>query len=419
MSSYDSDDSDYSEYESNVHLGLPDGGPIADSDHPVIEISRIGGQPSFPRLRSLPNPSSNLCKNCNGSMQMMIQIFAPYPDSVNDRVLFFFACSRVACQKKEGSVRAFRCLSRNEKWARKLEKLKQRDQEKKKKQVEDENKAKEEAKSNPFTSHKPNPFNQSSQGGGAFGADSSDSDHDEEEQPRFKKIIDSDSEEEGSDEDEELEAELAKLEISDGGAAPTKLSWPTQPSYTSQYIATTPEVIPKQSSEKPLKIEEVNQTLSAGPNSELEEFERSMGNGMDQAFEHFVKRISHEPQQCIRYDLGGVPMMYTNRDEVYKKLYGSGNSYDASKVPRCAQCGSKRVFECQVTPNIINLCNTSTETDDKQKEELQDNKSADMEWGTILLFVCENDCCLDPANKDTQKEAREQWVEELTYVQWE
>lgn len=379
---------------------------------------------------------------------MLIQIFAPYPDSVNDRVLFFFACSRVACQKKDGSVRAFRCLSRNEKWAKKLERLKQKDQEKKKKQIEEEEKAKEEAKSNPFTvclaflnttlhtntkqSHKPNPFNQSKQGGGAFGADSSDSE--QEEQPRFKKIIVSDSEEDESDEDSELEAELAKLEIVDGGVAPTKQSWPTQPSYSSHYVATTPEVIPKQSNEKPMEIEEVNQTLSAGPNNELEEFEKSMGNGMDEAFEHFIKCVSHEPQQCIRYDLGGMPLMYTNRDGVYKELFRGGNHYDASKVPRCEQCGSKRVFECQVTPNIINLCNNSTQStasaaqsDDERKKELQDtleNKSAgsgkaDMEWGTILLYVCENDCCLDPATKDKSKEGREQWIEELTYIQWE
>lgn len=45
MSAYDSDDSDYSDYESTVHLGLPDGGPLTKSDHSVIEVSRIGGQP--------------------------------------------------------------------------------------------------------------------------------------------------------------------------------------------------------------------------------------------------------------------------------------------------------------------------------------------------------------------------------------
>ena len=84
-------------------------------------------------------------------MQLLIQIFAPYPDSVNDRVLYFFACSRATCQKKEGSVRAYRCLSRNERWARKLERLKEKEKERKKRALEEENKAKEAAKSNPFT----------------------------------------------------------------------------------------------------------------------------------------------------------------------------------------------------------------------------------------------------------------------------
>ncbi|TIB80127.1 hypothetical protein E3Q22_02065 [Wallemia mellicola] len=431
MSVYDSDDSEFSDYESNVHLGLPDGGPISDLDDKTIEISRIGGQPSFPRLRNLPSTSSNLCKVCNNNMELLLQIFAPYPDSVNDRVLFFFACSRASCQKKDGSVRAFRCLSRNEKWARKLAKLKQRDQEKKKKQAEEDKKAKEQATTNPFTAGKSNPFSQTT---GAFGADDSDSES-EEEQPRFKKIIESDSEESSEDEDEGLEAELAKLEISDGGVAPTKQYWPEQPSYATQYIATTPEVIPKPSKDSKVKIEDVKQTLQgAGGNSELEEFEKSMGNGMDEAFEHFIKHVNYEPQQCIRYELGGTPLAYTNKDGVYKKLFGGANeasvaNYDTAKLPRCETCGSKRVFECQITPNIINLCNNTTQnnnlSEEERKKELEEalagkskgSTKADMEWGTIMLFVCENDCCLESGSQS--KEAREQWIEELAYVQWE
>ena len=43
--SYDSDDSSISEFESNVHLGIPDGTPVSKSDSDMVEISRIGGQP--------------------------------------------------------------------------------------------------------------------------------------------------------------------------------------------------------------------------------------------------------------------------------------------------------------------------------------------------------------------------------------
>ena len=53
MSLYDSDDSEFSDYESNVHLGLPDGGPISDLDDKTIEISRIGGQPVRPSFCKL------------------------------------------------------------------------------------------------------------------------------------------------------------------------------------------------------------------------------------------------------------------------------------------------------------------------------------------------------------------------------
>ena len=159
-----------------------------------------------------------------------------------------------------------------------------------------------------------------------------------------------------------------------------------------------------------------------------------MGNGVDEAFEHFIKHVNYEPQQCIRYELGGTPLAYTNKDDIYKKLFGGANeaslsNYDTAKLPRCETCGSKRVFECQITPNIINLCNNTTQnnnlSEEERKKELEEalagkakgSTKADMEWGTIMLFVCENDCCLESGSQT--KEAREQWIEELAYVQWE
>ncbi len=38
-----------------------------------------------------------------------------------------------------------------------------------------------------------------------------------------------------------------------------------------------------------------------------------------------------------------------------------------------------------------------------------------MEWGTVLVFSCEKDCCLSPDNKEKQ----DAWREELALVQWD
>jgi len=96
--------------------------------------------------------------------------------------------------------------------------------------------------------------------------------------------------------------------------------------------------------------------------------------------------------------------------------------YDASSVPRCPACGSVRVFECQLTPNLINVLRGSWAEEDSQKK-LTDverreaikralvgnNKDAKrgLEWGSCFVYSCEKDCSDDS------------WREEVVYVQWD
>ena len=95
--------------------------------------------------------------------------------------------------------------------------------------------------------------------------------------------------------------------------------------------------------------------------------------------------------------------------------------YDASSVPRCSACGSKRVFECQLTPNLINVLQPSWGEDTKKLSDSErreavkralvgDNKDAKrgLEWGTCLVYSCDQDC------SDGSK-----WREEVVYVQWD
>ena len=105
---------------------------------------------------------------------------------------------------------------------------------------------------------------------------------------------------------------------------------------------------------------------------------------------------------------------------VYKVVPAVGRVYDASSVPKCSGCGSRRVFECQLTPNLINVLRPSWADDSKKltdserraalKRELAgDNKEAKrgLEWGTCLVYSCEKDCS-DGC-----------WKEEVVYVQWD
>jgi pre-rRNA-processing protein TSR4 len=41
------------------------------------------------------------------------------------------------------------------------------------------------------------------------------------------------------------------------------------------------------------------------------------------------------------------------------------------------------------------------------------------EWGTCLVFTCEDDCCLEQNEKGEHWETRACWREEVVLVQWE
>jgi pre-rRNA-processing protein TSR4 len=105
-----------------------------------------------------------------------------------------------------------------------------------------------------------------------------------------------------------------------------------------------------------------------------------------------------------------------------------GRGYTAASIPACPHCGSRRVFEYQLMPNLINIFGRGTDTggkdvtttDEQRKEIVQRllKRGPDgygMEWGTALVFTCEKDCCLGPGNKE--KEGA--WSEELVLVHWD
>jgi pre-rRNA-processing protein TSR4 len=79
-------------------------------------------------------------------------------------------------------------------------------------------------------------------------------------------------------------------------------------------------------------------------------------------------------------------------------------------------------------PNLINVLgkdlNTGGEdmstTNGQQNEAVRQLLQGDpdgrgMEWGTILVFSCEKDCCVGPGSKEKQGT----WTEELVLVHWD
>lgn len=148
-----------------------------------------------------------------------------------------------------------------------------------------------------------------------------------------------------------------------------------------------------------------------GGKEDTEVFESSL----DKTFQKFADRLGQNPEQVLRYEFEGKPLLYSNADAVGKLLAahsanGSSSntkitttsSRDGAGMPRCQNCGADRVFELQLTPHAI----TELEADELSID--------GMEWGTIIMGVCSRDCKPSDVGEDEVG-----YVEEWVGVQWE
>jgi pre-rRNA-processing protein TSR4 len=141
---------------------------------------------------------------------------------------------------------------------------------------------------------------------------------------------------------------------------------------------------------------------SGGGKEDKEVFESSM----DATFQKFADRVGQNPEQCIRYEFAGQPLLYSKSDAVGKMLHGSGEKEKIGTakgvMPRCGNCGAGRVFEVQLTPHAI------------QELEVEEDGLDGMDWGTIIVGVCERDC-----QERGVRNGEAGYLEEWAGVQWE
>ncbi|CDU26418.1 related to TSR4-cytoplasmic protein required for correct processing of the 20S pre-rRNA [Sporisorium scitamineum] len=502
---YDSDSG--SEFDaSDVQLGLADG-PLEGDDETNPLVSRIGGRAAWLPMKSNPTQDVAQCSSCKQQMQLLVQIFAPLVESPYDRCLMVWGCARPACQRKDvSSLRVIRTLKFNSRWAAKLEKQKAkrlaREQAKKEREAAPA-KAKQEqeerAKINPFSA--PTGGANAGLGGMLFGSGSDNpfaasAPSTAAETP--SKDAESDTEDEdddSADDKEESESERLAEELalkSDLAASqPTAESAWVESStrYPPLYLNTVPE--PSSSSiSKKLSKEEATMLKSASASGALaqndvndadlkgfakEGYEKMLLDGIDDTFERFLKRVSVEPRQAVRYEFGGEPIAFHAKGKIYDLLWpkepkakaGEGvavtksqfktgvsageRSFSARAVPPCPHCGSDRVFEAQLMPNLINLlkadqiqtANGSLDTDThsssvtaqdeeakrkaaieqalgrrlpsatgKDGAEVKFDARSGLVWSTAFVFVCSKDCC-------GSTEEQECWREEVVLAQFE
>ncbi|VDL11794.1 unnamed protein product [Hymenolepis diminuta] len=105
----------------------------------------------------------------------------------------------------------------------------------------------------------------------------------------------------------------------------------------------------------------------------------------ERCFNRFKEILKKEPDQVIRFDRGGTP------------LWAAPNSIEP---PNCPQCGGKRIFEFQITPQLLLHLKL-----DKVGE-------ASPDFASVYIFTCENSCHLGPSDKDDESSSPN-YVEEF------
>ncbi|KAF5017909.1 hypothetical protein F66182_10138 [Fusarium sp. NRRL 66182] len=401
MASYDSDSSEGEFEETNVLLGY------ASKEAEEDTISKLGGRPNQDWLdpEKAPSAAYARCKVCKDLMALILQLNGELPERFpeHERRIYVFACRRQSCRRKEGSIRALRGVRA---WK----------EEAPKEELKEDKKAEEEkpksdgpglgetlfgskglgsaSNANPFSSSA-NPFSSSSGSGNPFGSGGSVNPFSSStSQPEAAKPVPP----------EPATTSLTKtfaesLNIKDTPAAappPPSEPWPAEDAqaqpYPALYLADadfetldpTPTKVPTNA-----RLEDAD---AAEPSIlDREAFE----SAMDATFQKFADRLAQNPEQVIRYEFAGNPLLYSKTDAV-------GEAVNKGAIPRCPNCTARRVFEVQLTPNAI----AELEADDMSLE--------GMEWGTVIVGVCEKDC--SPRGTPLGEAG---YLEEWAGVQWE
>jgi pre-rRNA-processing protein TSR4 len=194
----------------------------------------------------------------------------------------------------------------------------------------------------------------------------------------------------------------------------TPAPWPEQsafpPPYTNFYLDAEYETISRPSTPTVpdnVQMMPVEEEGAGGP-----ELKDTFESELDKAFMKFSTRLSHNPEQVLRYEFRGAPLLYSTTDAIGARLHVNNvpgakvTTIGAGSIPSCEYCGSHRVFEFQLVPHAITMLEEGRAGVGLGKDD------AGMEWGTIIMGVCSQDCA-------PQELGVTGWREEWAGVQWE
>ncbi|PGG97418.1 pre-rRNA-processing protein TSR4 [Blastomyces parvus] len=436
MDQYDSDSSGIDDFtETNVLLGYADDNGSDDS------ISHLGGWPTWLDPATPPPGDFARCKVCNNPMLLLLQLNGDLPEHFphDERWLYIFGCPRKSCTRKNGSIRALRGVKKH-KVANSSSRQQQNNQPEKTGNAseptpaEAESKPKQDLGSSLFgaapstqgQSANPNPFSTASSPSqvNPFASLAPTS-------SLAAKPPQKPSSPPPTESLPETFAEKVRLSSPPPSnpsnpakvAAGPPLPWPPQSAFPKPYphhhldaeyetLSRPPSPTLPTTAQPVLMDEDSSTAAGADPKDTFE-------SAMDKSFLRFSTRLAHNPEQVLRYEFRGTPLLYSTTDVVGKLFSNPSPSAKSShvkvstggggagRIPRCEYCGRERVFEVQLTPHAITVLEEG-----REGIGLGPNDDTGMEWGTVILGVCAANCGLE-------HEGVLGWREEWVGVQWE
>lgn len=355
-------------------------------------------------------------------MVLLLQLNGELPDRFpgHERRLYVFACKSKSCRRRDGSIRAIRGVrvapgsqsAAAVKKAQKEEKDKEAEAEKAKKVIPNLGETLFGAKTMGSGSGSANPFatGASPVASNPFSAPANPFSTAASAEPPKP----AEPSQPAAEESKTLPQTFAeKLSLNNpqtpSGPPPPPEAWPEEKDMPAPYPVSylddadyeTLEPTPPPVSQTTVQMD-IEDPAASGAGGADKEDKNVFESTMDADFQKFADRLVQNPDQVIRYEFAGEPLLYSKTDAVGKLLSAAGGNGGHSRMPRCGECGARRVFEVQLVPNAI------------AELEAEELGLEGMDWGTIIVGVCEADC--RPRGVD---EGQAGHAEEWAGVQWE
>lgn len=134
------------------------------------------------------------------------------------------------------------------------------------------------------------------------------------------------------------------------------------------------EVDEKKELEKIQELEKSGKVMSV---KDLEDFSTEDEDlvTQDKNLKRFQKVVKCASDQVIRFQRTGNPLWIS-----------TNNVPGEDQIPNCEDCGSKRVFEFQIMPQLLDYLKLNKSVDERMGPE----KSID--WGILAVYTCEKSC---------------------------